>query len=52
MNRLIWLFSTSYAFEKHEKNFVSLGELENRVLRKIFAHEREEVTGEWRRLYH
>jgi hypothetical protein len=24
---------------------------ENRVLRKIFGHKRDEVTGEWRRLY-
>jgi hypothetical protein len=24
---------------------------ENRVLRKIFEHKRDEITGEWRRLY-
>jgi hypothetical protein len=24
---------------------------ENRVLRKIFGHKRDEVTGEWRRLH-
>jgi hypothetical protein len=24
---------------------------ENRVLRKIFGHERDEITGEWRRLH-
>jgi len=25
---------------------------ENRVLRKIFGHKRDEVTGEWRLLHH
>jgi len=25
--------------------------LENSVLRKIFGHDREEVTGDWRRLH-
>jgi hypothetical protein len=24
---------------------------ENRVLRRIFGHNRDEVTGEWRKLY-
>jgi hypothetical protein len=24
---------------------------ENRVLRRIFGHKRDEVTGEWRKLY-
>ena len=24
---------------------------ENRVLRRIFGHERDEVTGEWRKLH-
>jgi len=28
-----------------------LRDLENRVLRKIFGHKREEVTGEWRNLH-
>jgi hypothetical protein len=28
-----------------------LSVFENRVLRKIFAHKREEVAGSWRRLY-
>jgi hypothetical protein len=26
--------------------------IENRVLRSIFGSERDELTGEWRRLYH
>ena len=29
----------------------SLRVFENRVLRKIFGHKREEVTGEWRKLH-
>jgi len=28
-----------------------LGEFENRVLRRIFEAMRDEVTGEWRKLY-
>jgi hypothetical protein len=28
-----------------------LKDIENRVLRRIFGSERDEVTGEWRRLY-
>jgi hypothetical protein len=28
-----------------------LSEIENRVLRRIFGPKRDEVTGEWRKLY-
>jgi len=27
-----------------------LRDFENRVLRKVFAHKREEVTGSWRKM--
>jgi len=29
----------------------TLREFENRVLRRIFGHKRDEVTGEWRKLH-
>jgi hypothetical protein len=44
---LYWCETWSPTLKEEHK----LGALENRVLRKIFGPERDEVTGEWRKLH-
>jgi hypothetical protein len=39
------------AFVTHIREEHRLRVFENRVLRRVFGHKRDEVTGEWRKLH-
>jgi hypothetical protein len=42
----LWRYFKDRVWEEH-----SLRAFENRVLRRMFGHKRQEVAGGWRRLY-
>ena len=50
INRTIIMRVVFYGCETSSLT-IKLRDLEKRVLRKIFGHKREEVTGEWRKLH-